>query len=422
MDMWMLKEEYLSCRENYTQGKPYQGETRLIHRLFQTVNSSFCGKGLIGYDVVPFVNPVAPVLAAYTAAEVVGSAPRTRKDETFKALNTIYNKKMEEIPANAMKAIGILKSLVSLEIQYELESVVEALAAGTTEILRLAAIINHLKAQYSPSQTDEVNRVKLKLTVVNDYCGIEMFFTVLEDICQLLVFVEGGVHVPTSAQKRDMIPGVCHNPVLVQALEQMRITPAWAGYTYLQAKSVILKMAKRSPDMLKGATKPERSEKKEGVAKAVAGEGSGSGGRGAGGSRYGPGGAGRGAPGGRGGGGGRFGGRFQGRLTPGGGRGSPDTIICYKCGGQGHIAMFCPMKEKSEGQAKQVSKSGGRPGYMECTYCKKVHPGGVAECWKKIADEKKRQGSSKSSKRTGHDEEENGEEDDDRPVTKYRRA
>ena len=66
MDMYLLKEEYLASRENYTPGKPYQGETRLIHRFFATLNAVMCNKDMVGFDVVPFVEPIQPVLARRT--------------------------------------------------------------------------------------------------------------------------------------------------------------------------------------------------------------------------------------------------------------------------------------------------------------------------------------------------------------------
>jgi hypothetical protein len=75
---------------------------------------------------------------------------------------------------NAQKAAGIVKIRHSLEIQTEVDALLDDLPAGTAKINRLAAILNHLKTHYSPVQTNDVNRIKNKLAVVNDFCGIEM--------------------------------------------------------------------------------------------------------------------------------------------------------------------------------------------------------------------------------------------------------
>ena len=431
MDMYLLKEEYLASRENYTSGKPYQGETRLIHRYFATLNAVMCNKDMVGFDVVPFVNPVQPVLLAYDPlTEAVGMAGRTAKDTEYKAKTDIWTRKMEAIPAKAQKAMGIVKSLVNLEMQNELDSVVEALAAGTAEIDRLEAMINHLKTHYSPVQTNEVNRVKMKLTVVNDYCGIEMFFNVLEDICQLLDYVEG-VDRPDDNTLKEMIPGACHNPALVIALEQMRTSPAWAAYTYRQAKDAILKMAKRSPQMLEGAKQSGGKDssgkrayadegksggngksggKSDGKPGNDAARGMYAGGRGGtqgrGDSKYGPGVAGgRGGPG-RGGTGGRFGGAFQGGRISGN---VPTGVKCFTCGGN-HFQKDCPNLKKAAGQAAMDEET------MKCSYCGKMHVGGVANCWKRAFDMQQGSRNPQSKRAVQHEEQHEDEEEEERPA------
>jgi hypothetical protein len=71
--------------------------------------------------------------------------------------------------------------------------------------------------------------------------------------CLLLSYVKNGVHKPTDAVMKTMIPGACHNPIWVQSLEQMHFAATWAGYSYRQANDAIMLMAKRTPEMLKGA-------------------------------------------------------------------------------------------------------------------------------------------------------------------------
>ena len=438
MDMFLLKEEYLASRENYTSGKPYQGETRLIHRYFATLNAVMCTKDMVGYDVVPFVRPARPLLPPYVpGVEDAGTAARTAKDTEYKALTDVWTRKIEAIPAKAQKAMGIVKSLVNLELQNELDSVVEALAAGTSELDRLSAMISHLKTHYSPVQTNEVNRVKMKLTVVNDYCGIEMFFNVLEDICQLLDYVDG-VDRPGDDALKAMIPGACHNPQLVIALEQMRTTPAWTGYTYRQAKDAILKMARRSPQMLEGAKQPggkESSGKKASTDGGKSGGKSGksdgkpgddaargmyAGGRGGtqgrGDMKYGPGGGGRGGPG-RGGTGGRFGGSFQGGRLPSGG--ALAGVKCFLCGGN-HFQRDCPSAKGTGSATGQAAMGDEAP--IKCTYCGRLHVGGVSGCWKRAWDmQQPGGGRNTQGKRAVHYED--GEEyDDEHPAKETRRS
>jgi hypothetical protein len=411
MDMWLLEKEYLESRENYTTAKPYKGETRLIHRYFSSLNALFCNKALVGFDAIPFVPPVKPVLIPYTIVEAAGTAEREEKNIDFKAKTDIWMRKTEAIPVNAQKAMGLMKGLLSLEIQTELDAIIDALPPATTEIERLQAMLNHMKDRYSPTQSDEINRIRTKLQVVNDYCGIEMFFNVLEDITLLLKYVEAGAYVPTSDAMRDLIPGVCHNPSLVFALEQMRSSAAWAGYTYRQAKDAILKMARRNPEMLLGAVK----DKKEGSAKSAdrsdkGGRGGNSGGRGTGVQR-----------GGRGGTGGRFGGKFQGSLTS-----SRPEMECWNCNGKGHLARDCPLPKKERGQAKLAQSSGNlgssaSSDRVKCTYCEKAHVGGVSNCWKKAFDEMSKK-SGKSSKRTRIQTDDQEEDGEDEPARSGRRT
>jgi hypothetical protein len=378
------------------------------------VNAVFCGKGLVGYDAIPFVPPVKPVLVPYTIVEAVGSAEREEKNIDFKAKTDIWMRKTEAIPANAQKAMGFMKSLLSLEIQTELDAVIDVMPPATPEIDRLQAMLVHMKEHYSPTQSDEINRIRTKLQVVNDYCGIEMFFNVLEDIVLLLKYVEGGKYVPTSDALRDLIPGVCHNSSLVFALEQMKSTVAWTGYSYRQAKDAILKMARRNSEMLLGAI---RSDKKEGSAKAVGkidqgGRGGNSmPGRGNGLTQRG----GRGA--------GRFGGNFQGRLTS-----SRPEMECWNCEKKGHLARDCPLPKKVRGQANYAQSSGNlvssssNADRVKCTYCEKMHVGGVSNCWKKAFDEMSKKSSGKSSKRVRVQPDEEEEYDEDEPTRKGRRA
>jgi hypothetical protein len=437
MDMFLLRDEYEASRESYTTGKPYQGETRLIHRYFATLNAVMCTKDLVGYDVVPFLVPVQPVLAPYIpVVEDAGTAARTQKDTQFKANTDIWTRKIEAIPGKAQKAMGIIKSLVKLEIQNELESLVEAAGPATSEINRLAIMLNHMKTAYSPVQTNEVNRVKMKLTVVNDYCGIEMFFNVLEDTCQLLEYTHGATR-PTDAELKAMIPGACHNPQLVIALEQLIISAAWVGYTYREAKDAILKMARRSPQMLQGA---KVSGGKDSTGKKASNGGSNptgggddmargmaAGGRGRGNPsgrgdfKYGPGGGGRGGPG-RGGTGGRFGGSFQGGRLPGTGGGTPTKVSCWNCGGN-HFQKDCPNLKGAGGGTATGQAAVGEEAPTKCSYCGKMHVGGVSGCWKKAWDEQQAGGGMRKSqgKRTiRYDDEE--EYDDERPGKGSRHA
>jgi hypothetical protein len=45
----------------------------------------------------------------------------------------------------------------------------------------------------------------------------------------------------------------------------MRYTAAWAGYSFLQAKDAIMLMAKRTPEMLKGAIREKMAPAKGSV-------------------------------------------------------------------------------------------------------------------------------------------------------------
>jgi hypothetical protein len=81
----------------------------------------------------------------------------------------------ENLHLRDIYSTGIVKSPLSLEIQTVIDAVFDELPAGTAEIDPLAAMLNHLKTHYSSVQYNDVNRIKNKLAVVNDFCGIEMF-------------------------------------------------------------------------------------------------------------------------------------------------------------------------------------------------------------------------------------------------------
>jgi len=235
-----------------------------------------------------------------------------------------------------------------------------------------------------------------------------------------------GVDRPDDEALKAMIPGACHNPHLVIALEQMIISPAWAAYTYRQAKDAILKMARRSPQMLEGAkilggkdSTVKKVSTDGGKLVGNTARGNAAGGRGSapgrgGDFKYGPGGAGRGGPG-RGGTGGRFGGNFQGGRLSGGV--VPPGLKCFNCGGN-HFQRDCPILKRSDAVATGQAAM-GEEAPIKCTYCNRMHVGGVRGCWKKAWDMQQTGGNRNSQgKRAIHYEEQQPEEeeDDERPA------
>ena len=69
------------------------------------------------------------------------------------------------------------------------------------------------------------------------------------------------------------------------------------------------------------------------------------------------------------------------------------TQVCYRCGGQGHMAAQCATTSKGKGKGSDKGKGKGDYGDRKgkgkgkgdsalCPECWSYHPGGKAKCWK----------------------------------------